>query len=184
MRLAKFLPCVDHQGRTCILVQRDDKQARFIPLDIAEGLKLVADSRKRFDERFKELPEYPAERICQLYARYADEIGATKEAMLELGKVVRVTKEQLERVTTRLTVVKDADGNRVLKATKRGERQQGSAAQMFRDLILAGQLTDDQIFQQVQQTFKLDASRRTYVDWYRKQLKKQGADVPAPKKGK
>lgn len=49
-----------------------------------------------------------------------------------------------------------------------------SAAQMFQDLIMAGKLTDDQIFEKVQEKFGLDEKKRGYVKWYRNHLKKQG----------
>lgn len=49
-----------------------------------------------------------------------------------------------------------------------------SAASMFRALISAGSLSDDQIFAEVQRTFDLDDSKRSYVGWYRKDLQKKG----------
>lgn len=49
-----------------------------------------------------------------------------------------------------------------------------SAASMFRDLIANSKLDDDSIFASVQQAFGLDDSRRSYVNWYRKDLIKKG----------
>ena len=49
-----------------------------------------------------------------------------------------------------------------------------SAAGRFRELILAGGKSDDEIFAAVKAEFNLDDNRRSYVDWYRKDLKKQG----------
>lgn len=56
-----------------------------------------------------------------------------------------------------------------------------SAAQMFKDLILEGKLTDDQIFAKVQKAFNLDDNKRSYVTWYRKDMVKKGVKVPAAK---
>jgi len=56
-----------------------------------------------------------------------------------------------------------------------------SAAQMFKDLILEGKLTDDQIFAKVQKAFGLDDNKRSYVAWYRKDMVKKGVKVPAAK---
>ena len=59
-----------------------------------------------------------------------------------------------------------------------------SAAQMFQDLIMAGKLTDDQIFEKVQAEFGLDEKKRGYVKWYRNHLKKQGQNPPEAKVAK
>ena len=55
-----------------------------------------------------------------------------------------------------------------------------SASAMFCELIMEGKLTDDQIFAAVQIEFKLDESKRSYVKWYRNDLKKKGKNPPAP----
>lgn len=64
------------------------------------------------------------------------------------------------------------------KAT--GEKKM-SAAQLFQSLIMAGKLTDDQIFAKVQEQFGLDEKKRGYVKWYRNHLKKTGANPPEAK---
>ena len=68
-------------------------------------------------------------------------------------------------------------------AVKSGEKKP-SAAQMFQDLIMAGKLTDDQIFEKVQAEFGLDEKKRGYVKWYRNHLRKQGKNPPEPKAAK
>lgn len=58
---------------------------------------------------------------------------------------------------------------------EKGRKVSGdSAAAMFRRLILAGDMTDDQIFKAVQEKFGLADNRRSYVQWYRKELQKKG----------
>ena len=69
------------------------------------------------------------------------------------------------------------------KPTKPGEKKP-SAAQMFQDLIMAGKLTDDQIFEKVQAEFGLDEKKRGYVKWYRNHLKKSGTNPPEAKVAK
>ena len=49
-----------------------------------------------------------------------------------------------------------------------------SAAAMFKKLILDGKLKDDQIFATVAAEFGLDEKKRSYVAWYRADLKKRG----------
>jgi hypothetical protein len=56
-----------------------------------------------------------------------------------------------------------------------------TAAGMFRELILEGKHTDDQIFAKVKAKFKLDDKKRSYVAWYRNQLVKEGKKVPKAK---
>lgn len=56
-----------------------------------------------------------------------------------------------------------------------------TAAGMFRELILEGKLTDDQIFAKVKAKFKLDDKKRSYVAWYRNALTKEGKKVPKAK---
>jgi hypothetical protein len=56
-----------------------------------------------------------------------------------------------------------------------------SAAQMFKDLIMAGKQTDDQIFAAVKKKFGLDDKKRSYVAWYRNALVKDGKKPPAAK---
>jgi hypothetical protein len=56
-----------------------------------------------------------------------------------------------------------------------------SAAQVFKDLIMAGKLTDNQIFERVKNEFGLEENKRAYVNWYRNYLRKQGMNPPEPK---
>lgn len=71
------------------------------------------------------------------------------------------------------------------KAKKGVKKEPGakreSAAQMFQDLIMAGNLTDDKIFAKVKDKFKLDDKKRSYVAWYRNKLVKDGKKPPAAK---
>ncbi len=53
-----------------------------------------------------------------------------------------------------------------------------SAAQRFKDLIMDGKLTDNQIFEKVKAEFGLDEKKRGYVKWYRAHLKKSGMNPP------
>ena len=57
---------------------------------------------------------------------------------------------------------------------KGGKKPRHSAAQMFKDLILEGKLTDDQIFEAVQKEFGLSDDKRRYVNGYRGTLIREG----------
>ncbi len=53
---------------------------------------------------------------------------------------------------------------------------------MFQALIMAGELTDLDIFYAVQAKFGLDDNKRGYVGWYRNNMRKKGMRVPDAKK--
>jgi hypothetical protein len=202
------LPCYDSQRRTCIQVERAAGLVKFIPLDVSLGLEVHSTSADSFDQRFTPMEGYPVEKACQLFVNYSQTLGATKEAMEYLGQIVNVSKQELEMATTKKQVTaeksvakpaaKKAAPAKVTKAekpvatkaakpaakpAKTGEKKP-SAAQMFQDLIMAGKLTDDQIFEKVQAEFGLDEKKRGYVKWYRNHLKKSGANPPEAKVAK
>ena len=205
------MPCHDHNRRTCIQVERSAGLVKFIPLDIILGLEVHSTSADSFDQRFTPMEGYPAEKACQLFVNYSQTLGATKEAMEYLGQVINVSKQELEMATAKkqTTAEKPAAakaakpaakkpaakttevkaGRRAVdpvvkvKPAKAGEKKP-SAAQMFQDLIMAGKLTDDQIFEKVQAEFGLDEKKRGYVKWYRNHLKKQGQNPPEAKVAK
>lgn len=60
---------------------------------------------------------------------------------------------------------KNSDGIKVGKRT---------AAQMFRELILSNSYDDDAIFSMVQKEFGLGDNKRSYVTYYRRELKRKG----------
>lgn len=206
-----MVPCYDRQRRTCIEVARVASQVKFIPLDVSEGLQVQTTSADSFDQRYEPMVNYPIEKAAQLFLNYSQTIGASKEALDYLSQVVNVSKQELEMATTKkqaaaekpakkeaapkagrratdpevkapkAKVVKPAA--KPTKAAKPGEKKP-SAAQMFQDLIMAGKLTDDQIFEKVQAEFGLDEKKRGYVKWYRNHLKKQGQNPPEAKVAK
>ena len=196
-----IVACHDNQRRTCLQVERGT-QVKYIPLDITSGLEVQTTSVASFDQRFTPMEGYPAEKACQLYLSYSQNIGGTAEALGYLSQVINVSKKELEMATTKKAAVAATKTEKAVtakansktqkpatpakatpaKATpaKAGEKKM-SAAQMFQDLIMEGKLTDDQIFEKVQQAFGLDEKKRGYVKWYRNHLVKQGKKPPAPK---
>lgn len=112
---------------------------------------------------------------------------ATKTASTE-AKPGKVTKRTTAVAKTAAEPAKKAAPARqakaidpkAAKAPATGEKKP-SAAQMFKDLIMEGKLTDDQIFAKVQKEFGLDDGKRSYVKWYRNDLIKKGEKPPAAK---
>jgi len=210
-----FMVCCDHQRRTCIQVDRKDGRVAFIPLSVEDGLQVNETSEQDFDQRFKPMVDYPIDKACRLYAGYAKDIGATKQALDFLGQIINITPQEYDMATkkkaTNEAAVKDAKAKALAKtpakktvtaktkaapikkvsdvkkpgigkkAPQPNTTKKHSASQMFKDLIMEGELTDDQIFAKVQAEFGLDEKKRGYVKWYRNDLKKSGANPPEPK---
>lgn len=199
--------CHDRQRRTCIQVHRGEDAVKYIPLDIVTGLEVHTTSVDSFDQRFTPMEGYPIEKACKLYLGYSLAIGASKEALDYLGQIINVSKQEsdmatkkkaavVEKTTPEKKTAKPAPGREMsatkaaptrkvdAKTTKPGAKpgeKKPSAAQMFQDLIMAGELTDDQIFEKVQSEFGLDEKKRGYVKWYRNHLTKLGQKPPAAK---
>lgn len=177
-----MIPCWDRQRRTCIQVERTSTRVKYIPLDVSEGLRVVTVPVDKFDQQYRPMEDYPIERACQKFLDCSQSIGATKEALRYLGQVVNVSKKEVVMATKKASVNATNAAKSVTKPAAKKEGRKMSAAQMFKDLIMQGKLTDDQIFEQVQAQFGLDEKKRGYVKWYRNYLKKQGLNPPAPKK--
>ena len=195
------VPCCDKARRTCLRVHEGKDVVKYIPLDVTEGLRVLEMPAKEFARQYSLMDDYPADRACQLYLGYSRTIGATEEALNHLGRVITITNEEFIMATTKKAaaaaskpVAKAKPAPKTEKpATKvpkvktekaapkaKGEKKQ-SAAQLFQDLIMAGKLTDDQIFAKVQAEFGLDDSKKGYVKWYRNHLKKNGKNPPEAK---
>lgn len=233
-RLA-IMACCDYQRRTCIQLTRSETEVRFVPLDVRHGLKAIVTSTTTFDQRYKPMVGYPPIKACELFLRYSQDIGATKEVIGYLKRVIEVSDAEAEKAinkeayreesnmrkstkaapietvvaakkskkvalpasmtlpltetlsATPVTKPKLAPTKTVVKpqlaptkAPTKAKGKRHSAAQMFKDLIMDSDLTDDQIFATVQAEFNLDDSKRHYVAWYRAWLRSHGFNPPAP----
>lgn len=196
-------PYWNRERRTCIVVHRTESLVKYIPLEVAVGLEVEQMKAAEFDQQYTLMVNYPEVKACRLYVDYSQTIGATKEALDFLGKLIEITDKEYKMATTKknAAAVKSA----ATKATKpvaekqtakaapakkasttaaksdTGSGKKPSAAQMFQDLIMEGKLTDDQIFEKVQSEFGLDEKKRAYVKWYRNNLRKQGKTPPDAK---
>lgn len=195
-------PYWDRERRTCIVVHRTESLVKYIPLEVAIGLEVLQMKATEFDQKFTQMVNYSAEKACRLYASYAQTIGATKEALDFLGKLIEITDKEYKMATTKknAAAVKSVPAKKVSAVSKEAKPKttenkksvqaakpaksgvkKPSAAQMFQDLIMKGKLTDDQIFEKVQAEFGLDDKKRAYVNWYRNNLRKQGKTPPDAK---
>jgi hypothetical protein len=185
--------CADRERRTCLALDGSGSTVQFIPLSIENGFQIESMPRKTFDEVYKHLEDYPPARCATLYAQYAMSVGATAEAMEALGRITKLTQKEIEMATAKkaptakvekVTAEKPAKVAKVAaeKAEKPAKKAGVSAAQMFRDLIMAGNLSDAKIFEKVQAAHGLSDDKASYVAWYRKDMIKKGAEgVPEAK---
>lgn len=196
----------DRQRRSCITLKRDSKSVSFIRLQ-SNGLNIEQLPTNEFDKEYKEVQGYSIADAAKIYINYARVIGASKEALdfltlhykaskeeLKMAQAKtptekpvekKVTKRQAAAATKKLVdkAVKDElhkAKNAANKAVGRPTEKKPSAASMFKDLIMEGKKTDDEIFAAVQKEFDLPANKRSYVNWYRNDLTKKGMNPPAP----
>lgn len=218
MKITYDIPCVvaTHNRNTAILVDREGDTISFIPLVGEAGFAVEQMSVKEFSELYNVLADYPAARAASLYAGYALSLGATKEAMESLGRIIKLSPKEIEMATAKKAAAKATTTEKPVKAapaakttkptaapakkvaaktpaakTAKPPKEAGaekaprdSAANMFRELIMAGELTDDKIFEKVQKKFGLEDKSRSHVGWYRNNLQRQGKNPPAAKQGK
>lgn len=203
--LPNILVYVDVSQHTVIEGERKDGTVFYIPFDAEEGLLVKKLPAKDFDRIYKPLLDYPVERAAKLYLQYATHLGATREALNYLGKYTQITQGEIAMATSKKNTdeklaapkkeapakkptappTKKAEPKAKAEPKKaepkaKGEKRE-SAAQLFKDLIMEGKLTDEQIFKKVQAKFGLDDNKAGYVKWYRNDLRKQGAkNVPDP----
>lgn len=185
---------IDDHRRTCIEIYRKNGDVHYIAVEYGESIEIHQEQEKDFDKRFKLLEEYPVEKAARLFVEYAKYLGATEPALNKLAQLCNLSKSEKEAIMA--TAKKSAKKTEAAKPTKKEpskpakpivkkapavKKESGSAAQMFKDLIMAGKMTDDQIFKKVQEKFGLSDNKRSYVNWYRKHLEKQGAKPPKAK---
>lgn len=94
---------VDHQRRTCLVLDGNVDPYQLIQLNTEEGLDVINMPAATFSQRFHALADYPAERAARLYAGYARLIGATETAMQALQRLTTVTEEDIAMATAKKT---------------------------------------------------------------------------------
>jgi len=197
----------DVEQRTCLLVKQDADTTSFIPMTTEDGLAIVTTSTEQFKSRFKLVPNHDLTRGAKIYLRFATEVGATREVMAFLAKFTPTTQQEIYMATNRKTQNDETKASKkpvpkvkaekpakvVVAQTKtaatpakaKTEKPSGekklTASKMFQDLIMEGKFSDDKIFEKVQAKFGLDDNKRSYVKWYRNDLKKKGMNPPEGK---
>lgn len=181
----------DRQRRTALVVDKVEGQVKFIPLSYEFGLQVESLPSKEFEQLYQEMPDYPIERAAALYVGYSHSIGASKEALDYLGQIIKLSAKDIEMATKKpaakaapakkTAAAKKAPASKKPAAKKEPGERKPSAAARFKELIMEGKKTDDQIFAVVQKEFNLDDNKRSYVAWYRNDLTKKGFKPPKAK---
>jgi hypothetical protein len=106
--------------------------------------------------------------------------GTAKTAEAKAPKRATQTPEEKEaKKAANLAKLRELNEAKKAKRAAEGPKERKpSAASRFKELIMAGKMTDDNIFADVQKEFGLDDSKRSYVAWYRNQLRKDGQNPP------
>lgn len=190
--LVKFIPLDIILGLEVHSTSADSFDQRFTPMEgypVEKACQLFVNYSQTLGAT-KEAMEYLGQ-VINVSKQELEMATAKKQTAAEKPAATKAAKPAAKKPAAKTAEVKA--GRRAVdpvvkvkpaaKPVKAGEKKP-SAAQMFQDLIMAGKLTDDQIFEKVQAEFGLDEKKRGYVKWYRNHLKKQGQNPPEAKVAK
>lgn len=188
----KYIPLDVSTGLEVQKTSAESFDQRFTPMEgypVEKACQLFVNYSQTLGAT-KEAMDYLGQ-VINVSKQELEMATAKKQTTAEKPAAAKAAKPVAKKVAAKTTEVKA--GRRAVdpvvntkpaaKPAKVGEKKP-SAAQMFQDLIMAGKLTDDQIFEKVQAEFGLDEKKRGYVKWYRNHLKKQGANPPEAKVAK
>jgi len=190
--LVKFIPLDIILGLEVHSTSADSFDQRFTPMEgypVEKACQLFVNYSQTLGAT-KEAMDYLGQ-VINVSKQELEMATTKKQTVAEKPAAAKAVKPVAKKAAAKPTEVKA--GRRAIdpvvkakpaeKPAKSGEKKM-SAAQMFQDLIMAGKLTDDQIFEKVQAEFGLDEKKRGYVKWYRNHLKKQGQNPPEAKVAK
>ena len=154
------------------------------------AMELVSWPNQSFNRIYKKSDMKLKDVIKQTMATLK-QVGADQEVLDALAEVTTITKDIItmsKKPAVKVAPVKDAKvapvkgvaapAPKLEAPAPKPKVVRNSAAAMFKSLIMAGELNDNEIFSAVQQEFDLDDSKRNYVGWYRNWLKKHGEEIP------
>ena len=206
-KLHEMVPYV--HGATAATRLRVHQDGNWVSaLGIVDGcVDLVQHDAEVFTATHRVATPYPAPRAWLAYAIYAQQLGVTPEAAAILQPLFRLIDGEIP-MTPKKVPARKAPAAKKAAAKKPAAKKTAAkkpaartrktdavpetaaavatdragkvtAASRFKELILGGELTDDQIFAAVAAEFGLDDKKRSYVAWYRNSLRKAGHAVPA-----
>lgn len=176
---------INTKYKTCLAYERKD--GHTLALQILEsGLQVIAIPDIVFVRDYRFCEEHLVQRCAAIYAEFMQYLGATDEAIeviktftkLKESEITMAKAAKAKRTNPEVSPSSAKGKAKVEKEKKASVPKEQTASKMFQDLIMAGKLTDEQIFAKVKADFGLDDKKRGYVAWYRNHLKKQGKNPP------
>lgn len=131
----------------------------------------------------REAQEAAAAKKAAREAAKAEKLAAREKARAELKQIkdrVKAEKAAKKAAAAAEKAAKPAKAPKAAKDPAAPKVRKPSASSMFCELIMAGELTDDEIFAKVQAAFGLDDGKKSYTKWYRNDLRKKGKNPPGP----
>jgi hypothetical protein len=197
----------DHNSHACLEIERKDGIVTYLAIT-EDGVVVRRAAMEPFEHNYnKLLIDQSPRKACEAFLEYSQYIRISNEALDFIGRIIpNLNKEKYKMPKSQDEIRKDNErmaraqglhptpaakggkstGKSSTKTTKttkpaaakKSDKPRESASQLFKDLIMEGKLTDDQIFTKVQGKYGLDAKKRGYVAWYRNFLKKAGKNPP------
>jgi hypothetical protein len=183
-----YADCLQH---VCLELSRTERQVEFTTFTPSEGLFTQRLRAEEFDKRYQVIEQYSVAKGVAKFVAFAKSYGATAEVLDVLGPIVSLTSGERDAALAQVRVGKVQMSEEVktklrekaakAKAEKGPKAPRESAAQMYRDLIMAGNFSDEVIFKKV--NAKFNKGHETDIAFYRSKLKKAGLNPPERKGG-
>ena len=170
----------DWQQRVTVVVEITGNTVKHIPLQhIMEGVSIQIDSAAIFHHTYRPLLDYPIARALGIYLNYFRYCQAQRLVLEYIKRIIPTINIEEYIMTEQQKVTNDKAATKAVASVTTGPKaKRETAAGMFQELIMEGQLPDEEIFKQVQAKFGLDDNKKWYTSWYRNYLKKKGKEVP------
>lgn len=190
MAKLKLFSCVYKDTQSLALRIGNDFPAKVMchfPSKIYKGpIQIVEYGERDFRAFFRQRDEIELKRDikhdAKIFVSAMRVVGASQEVIDAIDAVYPIPVEDKayilarnEQVAAAIPVKKRQPRTERFVETGKGIKvKKVSAAARFRELILEGKMNDDDIFKTIQNEYGHDDSKRSYVQYYRNELKKKG----------
>lgn len=172
-----MVPMIDHAGRTVLRLDRQGTTTLYVSTaDLETGLVLHYDPTSLFEKLYKPIEGYPLKKAVKHFISCACKSGATQDVLDWLGRVVPLTKEEVDMATK-----KKAEKTNAGKGGKeKSARKPGSGARI-RELILKG-VDPEKILATIHKEFPGSKAKASDISWNKGKLRKEGVKIPGDDK--
>lgn len=186
---------VNSKYKTCIALERQTEGYQVLHITMQKGLVVERIPLANFEVEWRLSDMSSVSRAAKVYAEYSQYLGATDEALTALQQFISLTtqevlmaKKKADERANPVIPASSAKGKALAKAAvareAKSKEKKETQSSMFVKLIMDGKLTDSQIFAKVKEKFGLSDAKKSYVGFYRRQLKAKGQNPPEPKEEK